>query len=100
MYCNFGCDRLVRIIRQVLANRITEREFALLSKLRYGNAGKGLVYGTQIELRLHIVGSVSTLVRQAISFFEDWLTALSDQSSSGKTIFCDSLCQISLSLLY
>ena len=63
MDCDFGCDRLIRIIRQILANWIIERESALLGQLRYGDAGKRFVYRAQIELRIDIVGSVRSLVR-------------------------------------
>jgi hypothetical protein len=63
MYCDFGSNCFVRIVRQVLTDRIIERQLALLGQLGYGNAGKGLVYGTQVEFCIHIVWSVGALVR-------------------------------------
>src|SRR3979409_221280 len=98
MYRHFGRDGPIRIIRQILDNRIIEREFALLRELRYGNAGERFINGTEVELGINAIGRVSAFVRKAVSLFENGLTVFRDQYSARECVLGNGSLHVSLGL--
>ncbi len=77
-------DVLVRIVGEEFAERIVERELALLCELKNGDGGEHLVHGADAETGIEGVGGLVLAVGETVGLGKDWLALAGEENIAGE----------------